>query len=412
MTELYENVNKYVQDLFNVSKDVALYILIGAAAVVVLLLLVILILIIKGIKKSKAKKKAKKAAESEVKPVTTESTPVVTATEVKTTTTTTVTPTEEVKPVVTETKVEEKVETKPVVAEKAKEVTPTPVAATTAESTANVEEAKSANTTTKNNKTVIVEEYRIDGDKGPRTTLGKFEVFPINDVYLYRLKASNGEIMVTSEIYKTEKGAISAIETVKKNVESGGIIQISKDKHDLWQFRLLASNKRLLVVSANYTTQQGCESAMNSFKKFAAISPITILEDDPDHLMEEIHLENITNKPGGKIIISESENGKEFECTLVASNSVLLCSSGGYKTKDAVMNSATLIKEAIDNGKLYVVKDKNKMYQFKLYNSALRCVIIGEAYKNKAQAISSANSVASFITLAEVVDTTMTNVTN
>lgn len=396
MTELYENVNKYVQDLFNVSKDVALYILIGAAAVVVLLLLVILILIIKGIKKSKAKKKAKKAAK-----------PVAPAAEVKTASSTSVTSSGKVTPVAADAKVETPVEENKAVSEvDSSQVT------TTKSSTTVTETKTESTTTTKKNKTVIVEEYKIDDDKGPRVTLGKFEVFPINDVYLYRLKASNGEIMVTSEIYKTEKGAIAAIETVKKNVESGGIIQISKDKHDLWQFRLLASNKRLLVVSANYTTQQGCESAMNSFKKFAAISPITILEDDPDHLMEEIHLEDITNKTGGKIIISESENGKEFECTLVASNSVLLCSSGGYKTKEAVMNSATLIKEAIDNGKLYVVKDKNKMYQFKLYNSALRCVIIGEAYKNKSQAISSANSVASFITLAEVVDTTVTNVTN
>ena len=68
------------------------------------------------------------------------------------------------------------------------------------------------------------------------------------------------------------------------------------------------------------------------------------------------------------------------------------------------------MKEAINNGKFFVVKDKNAMYQFKLYSTQGRCVVIGEAYKNKAQAISAANSVASFMTLAEVVDKTVEEV--
>ena len=47
------------------------------------------------------------------------------------------------------------------------------------------------------------------------------------------------------------------------------------------------------------------------------------------------------------------------------------------------------------------------MFQFKLYSEASRCVVVGEAYKTKAQAVSAANSVASFVTLADVVDKTI-----
>ena len=226
--------------------------------------------------------------------------------------------------------------------------------------------------------------------------------------HLYRLKASNGEIMVISEVYTTEKGAIAAIETVKKNIETG-TIQIYQDKHGLFQFKLYAKNKRLLAVSANYTTQAKCESAANSFKKFAPISPVVVLEDDPDHLMEEIHPEYSTDKKGGKIAIYGNEKGYEFK--LLASNGVALCTSSEFKTRNALNNGIVTFKTAVQSGRFFVVKDKNDTYQFKLYSQDKRCIVIGEAYKNKNQAISAAKSLMSFEHLSEIVDKTEEEVT-
>ena len=54
-----------------------------------------------------------------------------------------------------------------------------------------------------------------------------------------------------------------------------------------------------------------------------------------------------------------------------------------------------------------VVKDKNNMFQFKLYSNLSRCLAFGEAYKVKAQAESAANSLAAFINMAEIVDKTL-----
>lgn len=241
-------------------------------------------------------------------------------------------------------------------------------------------------------------------NKTSRVALGKFEVFPVNDVFLYRLKASNGEILVVSEIYTTLKGAVSAVETVKKNVETG-TIQVYQDKHGLWQFKLFASNKRQLVVSANYPSQAGCESAANSFKRFAVVSPVVVLQDDPEHLMEEIKMLATADKKGGKLHIIE-ENG-DYNFQLLASNGVMLCTSPDFSNKNAVINAISVIKEAVKSGRFFVVKDKRETFQFKLYSSLGRCVLVGEAYKGKAQAISSANSVASFINLAEIIDKTI-----
>ena len=205
-------------------------------------------------------------------------------------------------------------------------------------------------------------------------------------------------------MYKSAKGAMTAIETVKKNIKTGKL-QVSQDKHGLWQFKLLASNQRMLVVSANYTTQTSCERAANSFKKFAYISQIVELEEDSEHLFEEIELQALANKKGGKIIVSGSEN--EYEFKLLASNGSILCSSVTYGSKMAALNAISSFKEAIKTGTFYVVKDKNKMFQFKLYSTLGRCLAIGEAYKVKTQAISAANSITAYINMAEVVDKTL-----
>ncbi len=371
-----ENIIKSISDLFKVNEHVATWILVGFAVIIILLIVLIVVLIING--KQKKKENAVKT---------------------------------KIEDVVSSSNVEE-LPSEPINDGKEDNVVNQPIEDKKEEAILN-EEIKAVSKEQEETKPVeqtpVVEEIpqeEILESKTGRIAIGKYEVFPVNDFYLYRLKASNGEIMVVSEIYKTAKGAMSAIETVKKNIENG-FLQISMDKHGLWQFRLFASNKRPLVESANYATQQGCESAANSFKKFALISPVVILEEDSEHLMEEIHLQALSDKKGGKLVISPIED--EFEFKLLASNGVVLCTSNTYKTKPAIINGIYVLKEACKKGRFIIVKDKNNMYQFKLYSLVGRCVVAGEAYKNKNQAISAANSVSSFINMAEIVDKSIEN---
>lgn len=375
--ELFGKFVDLIQDVLPVDGAIAQYIAYGAIGLVVLLLVLIIVLCCVSGKKRKAKKLAAKQEETANEETKVEE---VVQEEVEQTVK------EEQQPVV-----EEKVEEAPVVEEKAKPV----VKKTVKKPVEKVVEEK-------------VEEPVVE-TKTSRIAIGKYEVFPVNDVFLYRLKASNGEIMVTSEIYKTSKGAVSAIETVKKNVETG-TLQVYEDKHGLYQFKLFAANKRLLVVSANYTSETSCTNAANSFKRFATISPVVILEEDVDHLMEEISLDALSDKKGGKLTINAVND--EFDFKLLASNGVVLCTSSECKTKAAVLNSINSVKEAIKNGKFFVVKDKRGTFQFKLYSALGRCVLVGEAYKNKAQAMSAANSVASFMNLSTIVDKTVEEVNN
>lgn len=221
---------------------------------------------------------------------------------------------------------------------------------------------------------------------------------------MYRLKASNGEILVYSELYKTKNAAISAIDTVKRNIDVGHT-DVYQDKHGLWQFKLLAANKRILVVSANYSTKKLCESAASSFKRFAFISPVVELDEVPDHSAEEIDYNDKTAKDGGKIVIKEIDGCHFYQ--ILANNGHVLCQSIDYSNKKSCVESIERFKAACNEGKYFLFKDKKGLVQFKLYSKDGRCIAFGETYEDKARAISAAHSLSAFINNAVVIDNTL-----
>ena len=82
----------------------------------------------------------------------------------------------------------------------------------------------------------------------------------------------------------------------------------------------------------------------------------------------------------------------------------MLVHSDVYRTYDSAENALTNFREAIKSGKFYVVRDKRDYFQFKLYSSTGRIVEVGETYQSKQQAISSANSVCSFVEMATIIE--------
>jgi uncharacterized protein YegP (UPF0339 family) len=52
---------------------------------------------------------------------------------------------------------------------------------------------------------------------------GKFVLKRSGDQYMFNLKAGNGEIIATSERYKTKDGALNGIQSVKDNAPGATI---------------------------------------------------------------------------------------------------------------------------------------------------------------------------------------------
>lgn len=58
---------------------------------------------------------------------------------------------------------------------------------------------------------------------------GKYEVFADeNGGFRFRLKASNGDLVVTSENYKAKASAKQGIEVLRKNAESQKVIDLTE----------------------------------------------------------------------------------------------------------------------------------------------------------------------------------------
>lgn len=233
--------------------------------------------------------------------------------------------------------------------------------------------------------------------KKTRVVYGKYEVYSDGTSFYYNLKASNGELLIKSEAYATKDSVLLAIAAIKRNVEVG-TISVREDKHGLYQFVLIARNHRTLVMSANYPTEKRAQSASESFKRFAANSPVVELEEIVESDREEVILENITDKKGGKIGVVSSDSG--FYYMLKASNGEVLVHSNFYKTELSAQNAMARFKEAVFDGKFYIEKDKRNNYQFKLYAKGGRIICVGHIYATKSLAISSVNSVCSFVKLA------------
>lgn len=233
--------------------------------------------------------------------------------------------------------------------------------------------------------------------KTKKTVKGKYEIVYDGNFYHYTLKASNGGVLVESEPYETKDSILAAINNVKKNVEVGTIV-IFKDKRGLSQFKLVAKNRRVLVVSANYATEKDAVRASESFKRFALNAEI-VESESTNSKLSLVDLSDISPKKGGKIIHIESPEGFSFQ--LKANNGEILCSSNVYKSKNGALLGVETMKTAIKEGKFFVVQDKRGYSQFKLYSTSNRVVAIGESYPSKQQAIASARSVYAFMIAIE-----------
>ncbi len=113
--------------------------------------------------------------------------------------------------------------------------------------------------------------------------MGKFVVKETATGFKFDLKAGNGEVIATSEVYTTKAACLNGIESVKNNcvgeVEDQTVEEIVAVKHpkfEMYQdkageyrFRLKAKNGEIIATSEGYKSKGGCENGIESVKKNA-----------------------------------------------------------------------------------------------------------------------------------------------
>jgi len=105
--------------------------------------------------------------------------------------------------------------------------------------------------------------------------MGKFEISKDKSgQFRFNLKASNGQVILASEAYKTKAACENGIESVKKNSQSTGNFEKKTAKDGSPYFSLKATNGQVIGASEMYNSIAAMENGIESVKKNAAAAAV------------------------------------------------------------------------------------------------------------------------------------------
>jgi uncharacterized protein YegP (UPF0339 family) len=119
--------------------------------------------------------------------------------------------------------------------------------------------------------------------------MGKFVIRETKTGIKFDLKATNGQVILTSEVYTTKAACVNGIESVQKNAPVANVedqtkegyaaekhpkFEIYTDASGEYRFRLKATNGQIIGVSEGYKAHESCVNGVESVKKNSADSEV------------------------------------------------------------------------------------------------------------------------------------------
>ncbi|KKA43415.1 YegP family protein [Salinivibrio sp. KP-1] len=99
---------------------------------------------------------------------------------------------------------------------------------------------------------------------------GVFEIFKDKtQEYRFRLKAGNGETILASEGYKAKQGCQNGIESVRENAPTDDRYERKISSNSKYMFNLKASNHEVIGTSQMYSSVHARDTGIESVKKNA-----------------------------------------------------------------------------------------------------------------------------------------------
>ena len=114
--------------------------------------------------------------------------------------------------------------------------------------------------------------------------MSKFVIRTVSSGVKFDLKAGNGQVIATSEVYTTEAACRNGIASVQKNAPAAGVedqtlenfeavshpkFEVYQDKAGEYRFRLKATNGQIIAVSEGYSAKASCLNGIESVQKNA-----------------------------------------------------------------------------------------------------------------------------------------------
>lgn len=119
--------------------------------------------------------------------------------------------------------------------------------------------------------------------------MSKFVIRTVRSGVKFNLKATNGQIIATSEVYTTLASCKTGIGSIRKNAPIAkfqdqteeGFAAVSNPKFEMFQdkagqfrFRLRARNGEIIAASEGYTTKASCLNGVESVRRNASVAEI------------------------------------------------------------------------------------------------------------------------------------------
>jgi len=105
--------------------------------------------------------------------------------------------------------------------------------------------------------------------------MSKFELYQSKGgKYHFRLKAANGQVVLTSQGYAQKSGAKNGVESVRKNVGREGGIETFEGKDGKHYFRVKATNGQTVANSQGYKSASGLSNGIASVQKNAGSAEV------------------------------------------------------------------------------------------------------------------------------------------
>ena len=123
--------------------------------------------------------------------------------------------------------------------------------------------------------------------------MGKFVIKETKSGFKFDLKAGNGEIIASSEVYNALKSAQNGVESVRNNAPIANVedqtvegfeavtnpkFEVYTDKAGEFRFRLKARNGEIIATSEGYKAKASCLNGIESVRKNAPDAPIVVAE--------------------------------------------------------------------------------------------------------------------------------------
>ena len=96
-----------------------------------------------------------------------------------------------------------------------------------------------------------------------------FELKKSGDKFHFVLKAGNGQVILSSQMYASKAGAMNGIESVQKNCGNDDCWETKTAKNGKFHFNLKSTNGQIVGSSQMYADEGGMKNGIESVKKNA-----------------------------------------------------------------------------------------------------------------------------------------------